>query len=113
MAAKELLFEGTQAPELTQRLTAAQKRLLDSQMAACPGCVARAWQRTPKGYVAVEIALPGNEFMKFSITHRADLERMRIERRPESASEYQQRADDNPRKHQTMLRKLRDKRRGV
>ena len=113
MAAKELLFEGTQAPELTQRLTAAQKRLLDSQMAACPGCVARAWQRTPKGFVTVEIALPGAEFLKFKITHRAEISNARIERRPESASEYQQRADDNPRKHQTMLRKLREKRRGL
>ena len=110
MAAKQLLFSGASVPDLRFETTSAQREALALQLAAYPGCVMQAWQRTPKGWINAEIALPNEEFYKFRVDHRAVVTNARIERAPESASAYQRRAMLDPIAHRVKLEARYDKR---
>ena len=111
MALKRLIHEGTSAPSgLWHELTAGQREVLANQIAAYPGGFMRVWQRTDKGWLTVEIALPNEEFYKFSVDHRAKVSKARLERAPDSASAYQKRAVRDPIAHREALYRLYDKR---
>lgn len=110
MAAKQLLFSGASVPDLWFETTSAQREALALQLAAYPGCAMQAWQRTPKGWINAEIALPNEEFYKFRVNHRAVVTNARIERAPDSASAYQKRAMRDPIAHREALYRLYDKR---
>ena len=81
MADKRLMFEGTDLQAWPGNdITSSQRATLAAKLAEWPGCSARVWQRTHKGWLVVEIDIGNNEQFKFRIDHRAQVSKTRIER---------------------------------
>jgi len=103
MASKQVIFEGTVLSGMGTELTARQREAVAQQMAQFPGCVTKIWQRAAKGWLAVEIEISEHEHYKFRVDHRAQVSNVRIERSASQITDYQRKAEADPRRHWAKL----------